>query len=685
MDFQEDFLDLESNVVINVTVAMPMTNGQQGKAAGQGPGALQNTGESGGFGAPAPPAKLAYQQGEAKPMEMGESAPPTPRHGNRAKEDDIKSNLSSKFNGLATQMGQVSISDGTGFIQVGTPAPTVTGQVIGISFVRIGKTGSTEFSKKDLKHLHQIIHHVDNNVQFLNHKVDLKSSMTIEQIKNATAMDLRGRLDMKTIEWGHPRDNKERTCLCMYVMTDKISRNLKELKSDTTFKAFLLQGNCTANQTRLQESVHKLTHVILNKDPNHVHRDSLAYRLGVHVIEHAPKKAIIPVGVINIPVGKNAIRACVLTVGSKDEAMVNKILKEHPMKHLELLPMQMKRSDPNQFEQNLKQHQMVTQQTKAIKLEHFTIQDLREFRTAMFDSEVSTSIIDVAEAGHFAMTGVAYVQYLQHDQDKVRATVENILQSSPKFELVSVVDLDSSISINTKQSAYSKPGPKFVSKFAGTVDLDQWEPLPTQRRGPAPVPKAIQTKPKSFSEALMQNLPGHTKDDQSSDEESRDDVSTVITGSTGTYKTQRERELAEENKELKDTIRDLQMTQVQMQAKMEQDFQAQRTQMEAMMKTIQNLQAALDQKQQHSQQQPNDGTTPKKDTKRMRKGTPSQSAPAALSVQPKSIMRAPPLAATHVREAQMESQYQASNLQQANAIAVFNPGTTQPQGSDQNV
>ena len=207
---------------------------------------------------------------------------------------------------------------------------------VGIKVTRNGSTGATEWSPTDVKNLLSLISEVDPNALFLDHSAKEKSHKTISSVKKMLPMDMAPFFDMQVSQWGHASEEKERSTMSFYIATNIVSANLREIREYHRIKTFLQQGNCSVQSTRLTESVSKPVTVILNKDPDHTYRVAMAQRFEEHLRQHSPSNKTIPVNIVAMPVGNT--RACVVTVGSRDEVITKKILKEHPFPHLELLP-----------------------------------------------------------------------------------------------------------------------------------------------------------------------------------------------------------------------------------------------------------------------------------------------------------------------------------------------------------
>ena len=241
-------------------------------------------------------------------------------------------------------------------------------------------------------------------------------------------IDFRSMLDIQTKVWDHPSKNKEQTSMLFCIATNIISKGLKELRNDSYISDLLKEGKAYMQQTRLKESRNKLIYVIANKDPEHIHRDSMGARIEKHMIQFTKDRKHIPVNIINTyqKVEGQRIRTCVVTVGNRDEKAAIEILAANQIEGLLLIATSFKRTKKKQWEQGIKQHEMVVKASTAVKVEGIDYNDIPEFRKDVFASK-KAAIVDVAEANHARRTGVVYVQHAKVDTDAVRAMIQEIL------------------------------------------------------------------------------------------------------------------------------------------------------------------------------------------------------------------------------------------------------------------
>ena len=321
---------------------------------------------------------------------------------------------------------------------------------------------------------------------------------------------------------------------------------------------FMSKGGCIMQSTRLTESLSKAVEILLDIDPIHVQRESMAARMEAHLQHYHTSGRRIPVNVVNMPIDGTGMstRACVVVAGSRDEKTVAKILKDHPFPHLDTLPYSYRRTRKDMLTTRLKQHDMVISQTKAFKIEGMNPSDIPKLREEMFKCQASQCIVDVSEANHSHTTGVAYIQYLITHKDEV---LQQLLGILPQYLGAALRDPDASTTMTANTRDTREPPPK--SRFASMVDVKEWPKLNTKQppksvswNDSANKPKPC-SAPRSFSAVLMKDL---QDEDVSNDSSAGQDS---WNSSLGTGKSTRETEL---EITLQATMEDLVATQCQL-------------------------------------------------------------------------------------------------------------------------
>ena len=395
---------------------------------------------------------------------------------------------------------------------------TVTG-------VQITRTmqGDSRWHTKDIRNIFQLLHSIDSDMIIMDCTGSLKSVKTVLSMTRLLRMDYNGYLDIQNIKWGKPSEGKTRTTLSFWIASNAIKKNLWEIRQDSNFQEFLMLGQCRIQSTKLYESQSKIIGLIEGKSPQHTNRMELEDKLSRHFSSHSVNRKQIAVNVV--PFTENGTQILAMAVGNKDARAAETILTEKPFPTLGIIHYSWKRSHKDDYYQRIQQHRMVCQQSKAFKLESMDMEHAFPlFETFLRDSPASSAIVDICTAAHSNRTGTVYVQYLEAHSDTVRREILTFIEDrcnppdSPFGEHARLVTVDGSTSVtptvNSLKSGATKAATSIpTSRFADMLSSSSAAPLNLPPAAPAGVPKAITTKPKSFSHALMGTLADSDSDD----------------------------------------------------------------------------------------------------------------------------------------------------------------------------
>jgi hypothetical protein len=428
---------------------------------------------------------------------------------------------------------------------------------VGIKMVRIGKTGNTIWSPKDVSHFFELLRKIDPNAIVMNARKETTSAMTTKEVEKMGYIDYRGYLDMRNDSWGAPTENKTKTVWMCHVATDILTPTLQQLRDDKQVQEYLRQGDVIMQYTKLHESNSKVVFHFANKDPKYTNRNDLEKRMQHHLNQFSNK--VIPIHVLNMAVsGKNfQTRMCTAVVGGKDVRRVESILKAHPFYELEIIPFAWKFQDSTGYTRRLKEHEGVLKICKAIKLEEMNVNDeLDDFKTLMeADTQTYKFVVDIFPANHAERTGVTYVQYISEHKEAVVGLIQDVIRmikdkrveqeegiivpfpDGPKMTNNNRSATPSIQTTNTNKTSTLIPS----SKYGGLLDPNQ--KVQTSKQ----VPWAISVNTRSFREAVVGR---QTSQDSDSETE------TSRSGITSGYKSARETELEQDNQRLHKQIED---------------------------------------------------------------------------------------------------------------------------------
>ena len=474
-----------------------------------------------------------------------------------------------------------------------------------IQGVQISRTKDVDSTihTTDIKNLFELIHDVDKEAMIMQPNKTAKQAQPITwMFQKATGIDFKSFLDISTTNWGRPQDNKKRTTFSFWICSNVIEFGLQALRTNVKIQSYLQYGGCVMNSTNLRESKSKIVAYLQGKDPRHTHRITMAQRITDEIL--APLQATVPIACNIITTNINGYRILAIAVGSKDANQVENYLAEHSDEELTMILHKWKRTNPMEFEERLKEHQLIVANSTAFKIQFMdptcTTAMLRSLRT----TTAGSMVVDVCPTGHSAKTGIAYVQFLKGSEATVLSALQHYLASYQQPEdsffqgppkIVNATRPDSP-TIHSRDTVGYTPEAPTVPKNRWTeilanerINNNLDETLPPLEK---PIPQSV-TMPKSFSEVLMQGTPFNRGDSDST-------ITEQTSNARSSRKSVRERALEQENASLKAQLTELQTT-----------FKAQLTEMESKLKSelrsehaqeISELRSMLDQLLQQTQQ-----------------------------------------------------------------------------------
>jgi hypothetical protein len=288
---------------------------------------------------------------------------------------------------------------------------------LGIRVSGIGPTGKTRWTALDIVEFLEVIQKIDSKATIYNSANQPKSAIpinSVSNIKNCTEY-----FNITTNTWGKRSEDKERTVWTCYVQSDIIKPGLRELRDNVKIQKILGAGKCTIYPHSLLQSQSAVAGYIFGKDPKHTNRKELENRLKQHF---AGKNLAYPpfqIDTSNVKVSSSTTKICTIFVGRNDEDKMKKMLQNYPCKYLEVVSASVKRNKPNEFVAKMTQHQIIVQNSRAIKLENLSNNHVDQLHKWRYEDDMTTKVIDVARAGRFMEKGVVYVQYLFQSKQEV--------------------------------------------------------------------------------------------------------------------------------------------------------------------------------------------------------------------------------------------------------------------------
>ena len=434
----------------------------------------------------------------------------------------------------------------------------------GINITRTMVGESSAIALSDLKVMAQIIAEIDPAAMISSRRSDTAKKIKVTDIdSNKTiGIDLKTLMDAQTYTWGRASENKTKTSHC-FTLHSNVIGNVKQLRENERFNSFLTEGHCSMQATQLRESRSRVVAYIEGKDPNHTYRTELAQRISMHLTVNSDTKRQVPVHVFTKR--ENGVSILAMAVGNSDFSPVKKILDKTPFEDLDLIMQSWRRTNKNDFDTRIKQHAMIVQQSRGIKLADIDpVTSVPWLRKHLQLSESGPYIIDVCTASHSHTSGVAYVQFLEEHREVVTKSVKEYIDTNTnaptpgsrfpiKGRFASDASQNPTMASRGSVGTMGTIGTVPKSRFAQQLSNSAYK----QPAVPKAVPAAISTKPRTFADALR-----GVKTAAPTNNEPLTDDETTITKGASSKKTLRERALEEKNEQLEKQIKKLQ-TQVE--------------------------------------------------------------------------------------------------------------------------
>lgn len=451
--------------------------------------------------------------------------------------------------------------------------------LFGVNIKRI-RQGSSQISESDIRNLFQLISHLDPNAVIVGADKKMDTAQWAAVLGATTRMDYTTLLDLKTTNWGRAIDGLKRTTFSFWCASDIIP-SVAKLRQADKIQAYLAAGKCTMSVTYLHESRAKVVAYLQGKSPIHTNRDIMTTRLANHIHQVSPDAHSIPIHVaVFNELGVNILG---ILVGQSDYSAVDKILKDNPFPHIQLIHHSWKRSHRDLFQQRLKEHEILVANSRAYKVVSMDPTVMDSFADDIMNSTSSEAIIDVCQAAHSEDTGTIYVQYLLGHEQTTMETIKYYMPENPEHTTFK----DNPYVANTGGEDAQTVQSRTTAQTTGTkLPVSKWSQIVQGLTSPSKpsVPRDITTS--SFSTNLMQSLRGST-----GTVDEVDDSSTVTQQTDNTSKKSvREIELELENSNLKSKLDTLQKSHEQMQQTQALLLQ-QVAQLNEMLKNLQPAQA----------------------------------------------------------------------------------------------
>ena len=553
----------------------------------------------------------------------------------------------------------------------------------GVICTRKGGAESSSFTAQEINATFKLTAEVAPTAFVLSHDNDSNRAFPITKLK---VSDWTTFLDMQCMQWGKADDNQFKGMFSFWLATDDIKPNLEELGNNNKLSKFLKESNMTMTTHRLHESIGRNVGFFLGKDPAHTWRDDPAERIRAHWRKNRNEDAPpLHVKKTTIRTRSESAWTVSLFVGDKDADAFTEVLGDMSNSLPSFIPMELKRKNQEDFDNQLKIHNNIVAVGTAVKITEASRafrQELQKHAGKYWKGKV----IDVASTSHTPTSGTLYVQCLQEFRDDITNGVQifitqfKVSHASEKANIPEPKkDDQTEQTSNTKQTATNT-----VTPFSYMLNATPGSIAPsraTQRQRQPKIPKAIATT-NTYASVAAKFLEGT-------------DNASVESQANSSIKTQREIELEEanaklvhENEALTERVSTLETHYNKLQSNY-QDIQSQLAHMMTLLQTNLPNAAALAAPQQQSQQiqstdatlQPQSTATTTSSAPSIKPSKPTAPAQASNRVHPRGHPQPPSTSMeTPVKSPSSKKTRQGSTPPSKNLLEAFkNVSTDDPQ------
>jgi hypothetical protein len=325
------------------------------------------------------------------------------------------------------------------------PIPSDKTYNIGVHVSKLVQHDEGGFHPDDIRMLLDLIQQQDPEVLFIPHNNNAKLARTWKQLPanyNYSTM-----MNVKSMPWGKPTDNKTKAELSFYIASDTIP-SIKQLTTDIQIQHFLATTNLRLGFHSLHESSRKSIGFLLGKSVTKAYWNDIAARLNQHIDDSLilmkkmssttdnkqkqlpiPTKIPIQLNPTTLVIGDATTKALSIFVGVKDKTTIERLLQKYPFPDVEIVAEAWKRSNPEVYANRIDLHNLLEENSTAIKITE-TTPDMRAFvKHNRHKADCANLIVDIAEGRDTPTTGVIYVQCLAKDKATVLLWVQAILEN----------------------------------------------------------------------------------------------------------------------------------------------------------------------------------------------------------------------------------------------------------------
>ena len=226
-----------------------------------------------------------------------------------------------------------------------------------------------------------------------------------------SAQDYKTMMDITLTHWGKPSDRRGQLALSFYVSSAVLTPDLALLKSSCHFKDAMKQAKLTLSHHNLKQTESQVLAFFSGKTSQHTWRKDLSARFQQYTdtylkhdgavtnifgeSEQVPRDIPFYLKAITVKSANHSAYIIAIYVGKLHHSYMSTLINKAPFEDLKLVPMALRRTNKDTFDQRLQLHNFLCQDSGAIKLRN-TLVDFRDsIKTNLRnDDQIKEHIID---------------------------------------------------------------------------------------------------------------------------------------------------------------------------------------------------------------------------------------------------------------------------------------------------
>ena len=263
------------------------------------------------------------------------------------------------------------------------PTPTPVENLCGILLSRMGPYHELEKYPIPFIAIFEALATIDPQAAIVPSNQDPAKAIGLSLLLR-TAQDYKTMMDITLAHWGKPSDKQGRLALSFYISSAVLKPDLALLKSSCHFCDAIKKAKLTLSHHNLLQTESQVLAFFSGKTPEHTWRKDLAARFQQYMDiylkdgnaianifgegEQVPQTIPFYLKAITVKSTNHNATAIAIYVGKLHYGFLSTLITKAPFEDLELVPLALRRSDKDSFDQRVQLHNFLCQDSGTIKL-----------------------------------------------------------------------------------------------------------------------------------------------------------------------------------------------------------------------------------------------------------------------------------------------------------------------------